>query len=350
MSRTITVAVSAGAAAARTLPPPAPSDRLGRWELVRRLAAGTMGTVYRARPVDGPQSPIGPSQPRAPADYAIKLLHRHWEDVPEALACFRREVQAGRTVQHPHVVQVLAAQVDRPPYFLVMPQLAGCTLAEQLASGRRSSLAEALWQARQAAQALTALHTAGWLHGDVNPSNLMLSPNGHVTLIDLGFAHRLAEEQSAHQRPVQGTLNYLAPELTTSVWRAGPQSDLYSLGAVLYEVLTGRPPFAARTLAELVSQHRQQRPPRLRTLAPHAPRELERLVARLLAKDPMRRPESAAEVVWQLARMEVASFAAREAPAAVPAAEPPKIAARTPSPAALPLVAALKAWDAAHAE
>jgi eukaryotic-like serine/threonine-protein kinase len=193
---------------------------------------------------------------------------------------------------------------------VVMPCLEGTTLDRLLACGRLP-LAESLWYARQAAEALAALDEAGWIHGDVKPSNLFLSSEGHVTLLDLGFARRARETGSAVDRCVLGTCNYLAPELITSALRADNRSDIYSLGVVLFELLSGRLPFVGKDLAELATQHRQAAAPNLRRLAPHLPGEVVGLVRRMLAKDPLRRPQTPQELVDQLSALEIATFSER---------------------------------------
>ena len=277
-----------------------PLRQLGRWLLRSRAGVGSLATVYRARPVDAATDRW---------DYAVKLLHRYWEDSPTALAVLRREALAGRVVSSPHLASVLAAHLDEPPYYLVQPWLEGQTVAARLADGWRPGAAEVVWLARQAAQGLAALDAAGWTHGDVKPANLMLSQSGHVTLLDLGFARPGVESGSALDRPVLGTPRYLAPELVTCVWRADIRSDLYSLGATLYELFAGRPPYDANDLGELVRQHRQERPLALELLAPGTPPLLAALIQRLLAKDPLRRPSGPAEIVAELVRMEIAELA-----------------------------------------
>jgi serine/threonine-protein kinase len=165
--------------------------------------------------------------------------------------------------------------------------------------------------ARQVAEGLDALWTAGWTHGDVKPTNIYTSPEGHVTLLDLGFARSRSETGSAADRCVMGTCQYMAPEAITSALGVDPRSDIYSLGVVLFEMLAGRPPLEAESLAGWASAHRQARPPELRRLAPQVPPAVSRLVSQMLAKHPLRRPQSPAELVDRLAALEIATFAER---------------------------------------
>jgi len=281
-----------------------PPRRVGEWELLGLAASGAFAEVYRARSAN--------SQESQPAPYAVKLLKPQWCDRPEGAALLLREAVIGRSICHPHLISILAAGVKQPPLFVVMPWLEGATLADRLASAESFELPVALWIVRQAAEALDALYAAGWMHGDVKPSNLFVSPEGHVTLLDLGFARRLEEESgSAVNRCLMGTCAYLAPEMVTSALRADIRSDLYSLGVVLFELLAGRRPFGAATLAELVTQQRQAAPPDLRRLAPHLPTAVVRLARELIAKEPLRRPQTPRELVERLMALEIATFGQR---------------------------------------
>jgi serine/threonine-protein kinase len=242
-----------------------------------------------------------------PGAYALKLLRPHWEDSPEAVATLRREALVGRTVSSPRLAPVLAAHVAEPPYYIVMPWLAGVTL-DTLLPGRRMGMAVALWHARQVAEALDALHQAGWMHGDVKPANVHVSPRGHVTLLDLGFARQADEPgRGLADRPVLGTPRYLAPEAARGT-QADVRADLYSLGVLLFEQLAGRPPFDAADLGELVRLHRQQTARGIRELVPAAPPAVDRLLRRLLAKQALRRPQSPRELIDDLARLEIELF------------------------------------------
>ncbi len=275
------------------------------WQLVHRLGGGGLTEVFQARP---PGSPA-----LHPAGYAVKALSARTHQPAAAYEFLCREAQAARQVESPHVVPLLAANLRQTPYFIVMPFLPGASLAELLASDSRLVLPVALWIARQVAQALDAMHAAGWLHGDIKPSNVMVAPSGHATLIDLGFARRFAESSDAWpaERPLTGSLNYLAPELLTSRIRVDVRSDLSRLGVMLYEMLAGRVPFSAADPAELVRQQREERPQDLRVVAPQLPERIARLVHSLLAKSPSRRPSACRDVVDRLAALEIQTFAER---------------------------------------
>lgn len=285
--------------------PPATSPTLGRldaWELWEKVGDGPLCEVYRA----------GVAQAgSASAPYAVKVLRAVWQGDARGFELFQREVCLGRQIQSPHVIAVLDARLSVAPFYAVMPWLEGQTLAQGIA-GQPAPLAKALWYARQAAEGLLALHAGGWLHGDVKPSNLFVSRSGHVTLIDLGFARRPEAPATAADRLVLGTVSYLAPEAITSALRADIRSDIYSLGVVLYELLSGRRPFVASDLAALVAMHRQSCPVELRAMVPHLPRKVAALVHQMLAKDPWRRPQTPAEVVDRLVTLEIEHFDERQ--------------------------------------
>ncbi|HEV7222462.1 MAG TPA: serine/threonine-protein kinase [Pirellulales bacterium] len=283
--------------------PVEPSAQLGPWRLVRPLGEGNLCRVYQARPADG--------APDRPAGYALKALKEQWQEDPAAIEVMRREAIVGRKVSHPHLISVLSAHVGAAPYFVVMPLLTGAALSESIADGWRPALPVALWIARQAAEALDALHQAGWMHADVKPSNLFVAASGHVTLLDLGFARRPEEGGSAVDRSVCGTIHYIAPEMVTSALRPDIRSDIYSLGVTLYELLAGRVPFEGSDLASLAEQHRQSEPPELRSLAPQLPLAVARLVHRMLAKEPLRRPQTPRELIDRFVALEIKTFAER---------------------------------------
>lgn len=277
--------------------------RVRQWELVNFVAEGGLARIFRARTVG--------SSPNQSASYALKMLLPAWENDPQAIRLLQREALVGQSVSHPHLIPILFSSVQQLPRFVVMPWLDGATLQQRLAAGERFDLPEVLWIARQAAEALDALHQAGWMHGDVKPSNIMLSPEGHATLLDLGFARRSDETGSAVDRCVMGTFHYIAPEFLTSVLRADIRSDIYSLGAVLFHILAGRLPFEGADLGELASQHKQSLPPNLRRIAPHLPAGVARLVHGMLAKEPLRRPQTPRELIAMLARLEIETFSER---------------------------------------
>ncbi len=291
--------------------PHAPSERsvhpngcLGGWLLGKQIGAGRLSQVFEARPAGG--------RAYAPAAYAIKVLKSRWEQDPRAVALFRQEARLGRRISHPHVVPVLAAQVDTPPYFLTMPRLAGRTLSNLVASSAHRSVPFCLGISRQVAEGLAQLHSdCGMMHGDVKPGNIFVGPDGHAWLLDLGLCSESGRPNSLAERPVVGTLNYMAPEMLTSCLAADHRGDFYSLGVTLYEMLSGSLPFESSMPGELAVLHRDAAAPSLAELRPDLPGTVVALVHQMLAKEPMRRPQSYRELVDRLVRLEISTFADR---------------------------------------
>lgn len=274
------------------------------WRLSRILGNGRWTRIYQARPKSLPAD--------GPADYALKVLRSEYEQQPVARAALQRESLVARQVTHPHLAPVLSAHLQATPYHLVLPYLEGATLRAALTStggerGLRPS--NAIWIVRQIAEGLCALHAADWLHGDLKPENILLSPQGHATLLDLGLARRLGSEECRSWETLQGTPTYIAPEAFRTQGELSAASDLYSLGVVLFEALTGRQPWNTRSAAEVAAAHLRQTPLDVRALAPHVPLELARLVRQLLAKDPLRRP-SAEELISRLVELEIETLGA----------------------------------------
>ena len=278
--------------------------RIGPWQLVRLLAESDLSRVYLARPAEAPAE--------SPPAYVVKVLRKEWWRDAHAIEMQRRAAWVGRTVSHANVLPVLSAGVEQPPFYIVCPKLDGRTLSSLLEQSRRLPIAITLWIARQVAEGLDALHAnVRMVHADVKPANIIVGPDGHATLIDLGFVHAPTESRHWSTRPIYGTLNYLAPEALTSAMAASPQSDVYSLGVTLYEMLAGALPFVGRDAEQLLRLHREGKPECLRARRPDMPKSVASLVHRMLAKDPLRRPESAADVAAELVRLEIECFAAR---------------------------------------
>jgi len=300
MVQTKTVIKTSAAAARR----PAVSQPvvLGCWQLLSLIGEGRTAHVYAARTADG----------AADAAYAVKVLRWPFDTNPRGLEMLRREAHLGRRISNPHVIPVLAGSIAEAPYYVVMPRLAGQTVAEMLRPGAALDVPVALWIARQAAEGLAAIHDAGWVHGDVKSANIMVDSAGHSTLIDLGFAQAVGALDSAEDSELRGTLGYLAPEQLVANCRADQRSDLFSLGVLLFELLAGRLPYSGSSPEELVELQRSGLPCDLRKFAPHVPGLALRLVRELLSKEPMRRPQTAREVADRLASLEIATFAERQ--------------------------------------
>jgi serine/threonine protein kinase len=260
----------------------------GRYRLEHHLGHGGMASVYLARDEELERS------------VAIKLLAESLADDQASRRRFLREARLAARLSHPNVVRVYDAGEDEGRPYIVMECVEGETLAELLARRGRLRPDEAIGLALQACRGLEHAHAEGLIHRDVKPGNLLLARDGTLKIADFGIA-RAAEGTALTQAgTVLGTAAYLAPEQAAGE-EVTAAADLYSLGAVLYELLTGRPPYELDSLAELAAQQRSGAIPPVRDLAPDAPPRLEETVMRCLARNPAYRPGSAAGLALELA-------------------------------------------------
>jgi eukaryotic-like serine/threonine-protein kinase len=246
----------------------------GRYRLERRLGHGGMASVYLGHDseLDRP--------------VAVKLLAENAVGEAGLRQRFVREARVAARLSHPNVVSVFDAGEDEGRPYIVMEHVEGETLSELVARRGRLPPEEARELALQAARGLAHAHAARLVHRDVKPQNLLLRGDGTLKIADFGIA-RAAEGTALTQAgTVLGTAAYIAPEQALGE-QATPASDVYSLGAVLYELLTGRPPLEVRSLEDLAKE-RTIAP--VRELAPEVPRDLEDVVMRCLARNPAYRP------------------------------------------------------------
>ena len=217
-------------------------DEVGRYRLLERVGRGAMGDVYRGR---------GPADDD---DLAVKILSADL-DVDDAVrARFAREARAAASLQHRNIVRIVEASLDDDPPFIVMEFLRGRSLAARLASGPPPGLAMALDIAVQLCEGLHYAHEHGVIHRDVKPANIWLEEDGTLKLLDFGVAHIGDTGLTRHGESV-GTLAYTAPEQITG-GRVDRRADLFSVGAVLFEVLSGRRPFDGSTPAAMLKRVR----------------------------------------------------------------------------------------------
>lgn len=258
----------------------------GRYRLRDRIATGGMGEVWRARDLV-----LG-------RPVAVKLLRPGYAD-HEGLARFRAEARQAGSLSHPGIARVYDYCEADPPYppYLVMELVDGPSLARLLEDGPVGP-AWTMSLIAQAARALAAAHAAGLVHRDIKPGNLLVSCGGQVKITDFGIARKVGSAALTRPGVLMGTAAYLAPERASGA-SAGPAADLYALGIVAYQCLTGRLPFHGEPLAVALAHQQQPLPP----LPPTLPAAVAALVTGLTAKDPAARPASADEVAERAERV-----------------------------------------------
>jgi len=270
------------------------------FETVALAARGAFSEVWKIR-----DSKTG-------VHYALKRLRADWREEPVGRQLLSNEVHVGQRIESPHVVRVVLADLNCRDSYEVLEWIDGVTLEQKLREGKRLPAAIAVWVARQCAQGLSDLARVGFTHGDLKPSNILIDSSGEAKLIDLGFAQPIRDLPAVRQpHLVVGTAEYMAPE-NLSRGRFNPVlKDMYSLGITLFRMLTGRLPFEAETPADVLRLQRSKRPAPLHRWCPSAPRALTGLVQRLLAKQPIRRPQSPAALVRELIAVELSLLSDR---------------------------------------
>ena len=258
---------------------------LGQYELLEGIGHGGMGTVYKAR-----HRMLG-------RIVAVKVLAEHHTQNPRAIDRFMHEMKAIGKLDHPNIVRATDAGHEDNVHFLAMDYVEGCDLARLVRELGPLSVADACELARQAALGLQYIHDHGMIHRDIKPSNLLLDPTGQVKILDLGLS-LLAEGTGDGNGPVtatgslMGTYDYMSPEQCDNSHNVTIQSDLYSLGCTLYELLSGHTPFSGPeygTPARKLSGHLHSDPSTIDSLRPEVPKPLVALVSRLLSKAPGKR-------------------------------------------------------------
>lgn len=271
--------------------------KFGKYEVVERLGRGGMAEVYRAY--------------HASLDryVAIKVLHTFLADAPEFRTRFEREARHVARLKHPNIVQVYDFDFDdaSDSYYMVMELVEGATLKDRLADlaqrDERFTLKDTLKLMKQAASALAYAHKEGMLHRDVKPANLMLDKDNRLVLTDFGIAKMVSNPTLTATGGMVGTPAYMSPE--QGMGDLGDErSDLYALGVIWYEMLTGQVPYNAETPLALILKHVNERIPSLRAVRPDLPVEADEILRKLLAKNPDERYQRAEDVIADLEQLE----------------------------------------------
>jgi predicted Ser/Thr protein kinase len=271
---------------------------IGVYRIDALLGAGGMGVVYSAH------------DPRLQRTVAIKVLPQSFAVDAERLQRFEREARAAAALNHPNILAVydVGRHQDRP--FIVMEFVPGDTLAELLHHGR-VPIPRGLEIGAEIADALSAAHASGVLHRDLKPSNVMIMPTGRVKVLDFGLAKMLASEAAptddvsftgTRPRRFLGTPAYMAPERLRGQ-TGDHRADIFSLGVILFELVTGRRPFEGSDMLTLVSNMLTQATPLACEVEPEVPADISEFIAQMLSKEPSERPLSAALVKSELERL-----------------------------------------------
>ena len=296
----------------------AAGTKLGAYEVIAPLGSGGMGEVYRARDT------------RLGREVAIKVLPADRLSDPARRARFVEEARAASTLNHPHIVTIHEIESAEGVDFIVMELVPGKTL-DALIPRQGMRLGEALRIAIPLADALAAAHAAGIVHRDFKPANVMVTPEGVAKVLDFGLAKLTQGEEEGRDAitmdaqarlsqpgAVAGTPAYMSPEQAAGA-AVDARSDIFSFGAVLYEMVTGRRPFAGGSSAEMLAALLKDQPPPPTQLVPDMPKELERIILRCLRKEPKRRFQHMTDLKVELEEVKEESDSQAAAPGVGPA-------------------------------
>jgi Tol biopolymer transport system component len=316
-------------------------SKIGPYEILAPLGAGGMGEVYRAR------------DSKLDRDVAVKVLPAHLNESPDALARFEREAKAVAALSHPGILAIYDFGAHEGRAYAVMELLEGETLRERLAGGALP-MRKAVEAGAQIARGLAAAHDKGIVHRDLKPENVFLTTDGRVKILDFGLARARAATAAGETnsptlaRPtdpgtVLGTAGYMSPEQVRGK-DADVRSDIFSLGCVLHEMLTGKKAFARETGAETMTAILKEDPPEIADSGVAAPPSLERLVRHCLEKRPEERFQSARDVAFDLETILTPSDRSGASPVRAPRVTASKVLRLAAAAAAIAAALALGFW------
>jgi serine/threonine-protein kinase len=251
-------------------------ERIGPYQLLEKLGSGGMGTVYLGKHTESGRL------------VALKVLTASLARESGFVERFTREIDAMRKLRNPHIVELYDAGQDGENYYYAMEYVPGETLLSLMRRAKRLPWEKAVEFSTQICRALKAAHDAGIIHRDLKPSNLLVTPEGQIKLTDFGVAQVFASSRLTSTGGIIGTAEYMSPEQAQGK-RASKQSDLYSLGAVLYAMITGRTPFSGSTAVEVIQKHRFGLFDRPKMYVPDLPSRMDETICRLLEKEPEKR-------------------------------------------------------------
>ena len=250
-----------------------------RYELLELIGGGGMADVYKAQ------------DKLLDRAVAVKILHQQYANDAEFVEKFRREATAAAKLAHPNIVNIYDVGEDGGSQYIVMEYVSGPTLKEVIQQKGRLEPIEAVRIAKEIASALESAHRNNLVHCDIKPHNILVMPDGHIKVTDFGIARAVSASTMTYSGSVMGSVHYFSPEQAKGTVIT-TKSDVYSLGVVLYEMLTGQLPFNGETSVSIALKHLQEEPVPIRQLNPSIPPVLEAIVQKAMSKDPADRPSS----------------------------------------------------------
>lgn len=250
-----------------------------RYELQELIGGGGMADVYKAQ------------DKLLDRAVAVKILHQQYANDAEFVEKFRREATAAAKLAHPNIVNIYDVGEDGGSQYIVMEYVSGPTLKEVIQQKGCLEPIEAVRIAKEIASALESAHRNNLVHCDIKPHNILVMPDGHIKVTDFGIARAVSASTMTYSGSVMGSVHYFSPEQAKGTVIT-TKSDVYSLGVVLYEMLTGQLPFNGETSVSIALKHLQEEPVSIRQLNPSIPPVLEAIVQKAMSKDPADRPNS----------------------------------------------------------
>ncbi|MDR7074518.1 Stk1 family PASTA domain-containing Ser/Thr kinase [Fictibacillus barbaricus] len=256
----------------------------GRYKLLEVIGDGGMAIVYRAKDLI------------LDRDVAVKVLRSEFNKDEDFIRRFKREAESATSLDHPNIVSIFDVGEDDDIYFIVMEYVQGKTLKQYIKEHGKLSVEESLHIMKQIGSGMAVAHDHGIIHRDIKPHNILITENGIAKLTDFGIALAITSATITHTNSILGSVHYFSPEQARG-GIANAKSDIYSFGAVLYEMVTGRVPFVGESPVSVALKHLQENVIEPRRLNPEIPQSVENIILKALAKNPLHRYSSAQELL-----------------------------------------------------
>ena len=261
-----------------------------RYMLEDKIASGGMAEVYLAE------------DKLLHRKVAVKILHEEYRKDEEFVTKFHKEAEAAAKLTHPNIVNIYDVGIENDAHFIVMEYVSGNTLKNLIKEKTKVPLIDAVRIAKEIAEALSAAHSEGIVHCDIKPQNILMMADGHAKIADFGIARAVTESTMTYSGNIVGSVHYFSPEQAKGAYIT-PKSDVYSLGILLYEMITGTLPFTGDTPVAIAMKHLHDSPLPVRSFDDTIPPVVEAIVMRAIEKDPNMRPTSA-ELARELQEVE----------------------------------------------